>query len=594
MEKDLDEVDIEPVVEQEENEGGFTVSKSWSFSRFLGLCERRVSLDYEEGRVYTGTYVDPVFFALSACLIVSYCLYVALLPDLTRSIFYEDYGYLLLLSVTAVVGLLTLFTVSHENLVDIQDYGVIVSWFSNPYPGLAVLGILAAVFSRFAFLFPPVVTGVVVTMILTGSVFKILVDVYIPREKTGFSKLLIIPFQAAFYRLIPFGLLVFIALGPLSLLSGFDVSLSFYSEIEDDIPLFGLASMFSDFTGSFAGSEAMATLYNGIPSLVNNFILFMILLISFEYLSCYRTHRYLRNSRIQGTDSSVISSLSAVAFFFSNLMVLLLGGLAAAILVYDFAGVVLVPSESAVLLSSGFYSNILVMSENYIGGSLIVIEQSMAGLPFLSTRAYTTLYYLVFFTPLILTTALWVRHIVSLYQERRIYTELDSLDTDLASINVVTVDSKAPVVGPVSTGFGSTSILVSQAVVEKLDDDELKAVLRHEEYHIINRDLLANIVASILSVGFGGRNTLLAFYGYPGIEKSADKYAVDKTDKQTVLKANRKMYKLYHDFKTQDAELHGFERLWKPFYEFYFGEFLLGTSHNIYKERIEMISDFEE
>lgn len=590
VEKDLDDVGLDSIVEEEQGEHGFTRFKSWRFARFLGLYERRVSMDYEEGRISTGTYVNSIFFVFSVLLVVSYCLYVTLLPDLTESIFFGDGGYVIFCSVVLVVGCYSLITIS-DDLIDIQDYAMVVSWFSNPYPSLACLGILISIFSRFIFMFPPVVAGVIVSVILAGGVFKILTDVYIPREKTCVSKLLVIPFQAVFYRLIPFSLLVFVALGPLSLVSGFDVSLLFYSELDGDLSLLGLSSMFSDFTGGYVGYEAMATLYHGMPAVVYLFVLFIIALTGIEYLSCYRGHRYLKNSRIRGTDSTVISSASAAVFFLSNLLVILLGCLTVAILAYAFTGLVLVPSESTVLVSSGFYSDLPVQAETFIRGSLVVINQVMEELPFLSTTMYTALYYFVFFVPLIITTSLWARHIVSLYQERSSYTDLDSVNTDLTSINVVTVDSEVPVAGPVSTGLGSSSILVSRTVIENLNDDELEAVLRHEEYHIINRDLLANIAASILSVGFGGRNTLLAFYGYPGIEESADKYAVEKTDKQTMLNANKKMYKMSNSLESEDTEIQGLELLWKPLYQFYFGKFLLGTSHRAYAERSEMISD---
>lgn len=589
VENDLDELDVEPVVEEEQGEHGFTRSKSWSFKRFLGLYEQRLVLDYGEGRVSTGLYINPFLWAVAVLVIVSYCVYVAMLPALTQNIFYESGDLMFLFYVAASVAALG---VNDDGLVDLRDQGVMVSWFTNPYPALALIGILLSVFSRFSFLFSPVVSVGIVAMMLAGGVFKLLVDGYIPREETRVSKLLIIPFQAVFYRLIPFLFLVFISLGPLSLVSGFDVSLSFYSEIGGDTPLVGLASLFSDFTGSVDGSEALATLYSGTPSLVYIFVFAVFCLVVFEHRNCCRMHRYLRDSRIQETDSRVISVVSAVLFLFSNLLVMLLGGLAAAILVYAVTGSVLVPSGFEIVVSTGIYSYVPVEPVNLIRGSLVVIEQSIRGLTFLPMRVYTVLYYSVFFAPLIITSALWVRHIVSLYQERRSYDDLDSVDTDQVSIDMVTVDSQAPVVGPVSTGL-DTSVLVSQGVIEKLDSGELEAVLRHEEYHIINRDLVTNLVASVISLGLGGRNALLAFYGYPGIERSADKYAVEKTDKQTVLSANRKMYELLHSLETSDAELRGFERFWKPFYRFYFGDFLMGISHRAYTERREMIADFE-
>jgi hypothetical protein len=111
---------------------------------------------------------------------------------------------------------------------------------------------------------------------------------------------------------------------------------------------------------------------------------------------------------------------------------------------------------------------------------------------------------------------------------------------------------------------------------------------------MINKDLVTNLVASAISIGLGGKNALLAFYGYPGIERSADKYAAEKTNKQTLVSANKKMYELFHSLETENTGFQGLEKLWKPFYRFYFGDFLLGTSHQEYAERNKMISDFRE
>jgi len=387
--------------------------------------------------------------------------------------------------------------------------------------------------------------------------------------------------------------LAFISLGPLALVSGFDVSTEFYSEISRDIPLFGLGSMFSDFTGSFAGSGAMATLYKGMPSLVYLFVFLVFWSVVFEYQNCKKFLTYLENSRIESAGSR-ISRFSASIFLFASLLVISLSGLVAAILAYSMAELVLLPSESAFLLSTGFYSNIPVQAENIIRGSLVVIEQSLNWLPFLPVRFYSSVYYLIFFTPLVLTSILWLAHISSLYRERRSYDDLNRLDEIDISVEVVKIESEAPVVAPVSTGLGSSAVLVSQAVVDKLNDDELEAILRHEEYHIMNRDLLSNLVASVLSVGFGGRNALLAFYGYPGIEVEADKYAVKKTDKSTVIQAVKKMYELRNSFELREDDPGRFERVWKPFYRFYFGDFLLSTSHKSYSERRKMIAGFEE
>ena len=59
-----------------------------------------------------------------------------------------------------------------------------------------------------------------------------------------------------------------------------------------------------------------------------------------------------------------------------------------------------------------------------------------------------------------------------------------------------------------------------------------------------------------------------------------------------MLNANRKMYKMSNILESEDTEIQGLELSWKPLYQFYFGKFLLGTSHRAYAERSEMISDF--
>ena len=591
VEEDLAEVGMDPEIREEENEYGYTISKSWRFSRLLGLYEQRVSLDYQEGKVFTGSYVSPFLFVDYVLVVVLYCVYLFLLPDLTVSIFHNGIGVLflpMLAVVTAAVG------VSFDSLVDVEDNGLLISWFSSPYPTLAFFAVLAAIFSRFSFLFSPFVSAGIVAVLIAGSVLKILTDVYIPRGQTRFPKLLIIPFQAVFYRLVPFILLLFVSLGPLAFVSGFDVSLEFYSELDRDMPLIGLVSVFSDFTASFAGSEALATLYHGLPTLLYLFISIISLLVFSEYWSCKCIYTRLRNSRISPSGSTVVLTVSAAVFIFSNLFVLLFAGLATVILAYAFTSLVLLPPESTLVVSTSFYSNILVQPENIIRGSLVAVEQGVTGFPILSARVYTFVYYLLFLTPLVVTGGLWISHMYSLYQQKQSYSAFEPANIDSVSPDVVTVDSDFPVLSPVSTGLASTSILVSSRIIEELEEEELEAVLMHEEYHVKNRDLLFNLVASVFSLGFGGRNALLAFYGYPGIEGDADQYAVEKTSKETLLSANQEMYKLLNSFEIEDEDLALTEKPWDPFYRFYFGDFLLGTSNKSYLEREMSIADMEE
>lgn len=71
-------------------------------------------------------------------------------------------------------------------------------------------------------------------------------------------------------------------------------------------------------------------------------------------------------------------------------------------------------------------------------------------------------------------------------------------------------------------------IIINQSMVKLLDDRQLDALLAHEIYHLQNRDWAANLLAGIFSLLFFGRNTLLVFWGYPSVEREADKYAADR------------------------------------------------------------------
>jgi len=87
-------------------------------------------------------------------------------------------------------------------------------------------------------------------------------------------------------------------------------------------------------------------------------------------------------------------------------------------------------------------------------------------------------------------------------------------------------DERGILVRPMSFFFGfKRYILISESVDDRLNEDELSAVLAHEVYHIENRDLQIGKVSKLLSFCFGGKNALLAFYDYPKIEQEADDYA---------------------------------------------------------------------
>jgi hypothetical protein len=85
-------------------------------------------------------------------------------------------------------------------------------------------------------------------------------------------------------------------------------------------------------------------------------------------------------------------------------------------------------------------------------------------------------------------------------------------------------------------------VCITQRVATELDPEHLAAAIRHEEYHLDNRD--HPVVAALLSLGVGGQNALLAFYDYPRLEREADRHAAATRGYTTTLRAIHRLYDL--------------------------------------------------
>lgn len=162
----------------------------------------------------------------------------------------------------------------------------------------------------------------------------------------------------------------------------------------------------------------------------------------------------------------------------------------------------------------------------------------------------------------VLFVVLWVAHIgqhivstccLAIHGDRQSYT-LPSVETtvELLVLPAPGENTSAsslpcnrltqPLVRPVSVGVGLWErIVIRQDVLDTLPPAALDAVVLHEYYHLQNRDLQVNALATVLTILAGGRNALLAFYDYPAVERAADQFAARHVGTDAVITAIRLM-----------------------------------------------------
>ena len=583
----------DPVSREETNEDGYTEVKNLNFKRYWGLYSESIELDYVAGRVTVTTSAHLILWIFSVLAVIWACLYILFTPNLfEKFIVFGDYN----LIPVVLIGGFSVFplNVVFEPAFDMSGRGKLLSWFSNPYPAVAVFGLLFILFYRLSLLFSTWVSIAIGGLLISGAVLALLSAWYIPSSSSdSVSKLWIIPCRAVYYRVLPFIGLIFIALGPVSLISGYDVSpviVRNLGRVRDPV---GMASIISEVTAGMEGSNMVATLYFLLsPLLVATVVL--VLFLTLSELSNSGTLRYrLLYSEVTPIKSRFVQIVSAFMYLISNIVVIFLSAFSGVILVYAVTDQVLLPSQSVDLLVPEVFSRFETYPELIVRGSLIAVENGFRSYPGLSPRAYALLFYCLFFLPLVLIVGAWIWHLLSMYRRKRIIDNLELLDQDLIDSEVLLMPGNEVDARHVSRRFGiSTSILVTQGMVDALDDAELEAVLRHEEYHMKNRDTVTNIIATVLSLGFGGRNSLLAFYGYPGIEEEADRYAVEKTSQEDLGGAIEKAMEKSLAQRSEEGNLD--TSLLQGFYQFYFGEYLFSTAHRGYRDRQDVVYNFED
>jgi hypothetical protein len=253
-----------------------------------------------------------------------------------------------------------------------------------------------------------------------------------------------------------------------------------------------------------------------------------------------------------------------------------------------------------------------------------LLDSGFRDWPLLDSRTYSVGFYLLIFWPLLFISLTWVlTNILTLISRVRLLVENVELpyDSDVVpqhvGVRVAERHDELPFARPVTFPFFRDWIVISRSLLEKLDRSELDAVLAHEVYHIHNRDPVVNTLSSVVSIGFGGMNTLLAFYDYPQIERDADDYASRRVGTEPLVRAIDKIETLHRraDGRAPPWGQPGFVETdsfeWSADttipnyalsllvecavapYDLLFGRAVLDTAHLSPRERIERLRDSE-
>jgi Zn-dependent protease with chaperone function len=230
--------------------------------------------------------------------------------------------------------------------------------------------------------------------------------------------------------------------------------------------------------------------------------------------------------------------------------------------------------------------------------------------PLFSPQEYLVAFYALLFSPALFLLGMWVYGTGGqIYSSIRTFTEIrdaEQLDSQVVpgNVDVAAVDrGTLPNAHAGSLFFGwKKYIVVTRSLIDTVSEQELNAVLAHEAYHIQNRDWLANLLASMFSVLFGGQSSLQIFYDYPRVELEADEYAAEMVGAEPLRSAlerlELKTLKMSKGSNPSEDRPTGVRRwvldIWTYLtapYLLFFSSVVLDMSHRSPSERRELIAE---
>ncbi len=196
----------------------------------------------------------------------------------------------------------------------------------------------------------------------------------------------------------------------------------------------------------------------------------------------------------------------------------------------------------------------------------------------------------------------WARLATRLWMYERATTTNHTLDTSSFDAEVRLLESDAVTVGAASNGL-QDYIVVTSGLIDVLEPDELETVLAHEERHIKRGDATIGFVVALLSpLLLVGKNVFYSLFDFREREFAADRYAVERTDLETLERTLRKLrgHELQQrmdsranvlpsmvSIESTDRVENTFERLFGYFY----GSFALTDIHPDVQERINQFQE---
>lgn len=620
--------------EPERNQGSLV----WSKSTRLDFHQHKIVYNSDNREIKVDIRSSVLLYLFAAGLPLLFARYVLSSTDT------GDGLYLVLLFVFYTGACYLLFTPSQ--LSSLREIGRLSKQQTNPYVFLTIgVGILL-LWYQFRNLYPNSLVNrflILITIIFLAYAFSY--DLIPGLSVDPGARILAIPVTALSWLLLPPVLFVVFAFQPGRL---YLLGQLYQRNLEKLTPTRANLSIISDITGgTTVGSIdlliARASVYVVQVTLV--VIGLMLALIMFQARRQLNSFNSIKATPFR---SPVTRLLALAGFIASHIGILVTAIPAFAVIFYGLFGTF--PISGADLIytqaftaqpleleintvhyfnnSTGTEDIIIRDSEQIQPKELVVASYQVLDLafrhsPYIPARAGSVLFFTSMFIPQFLMSSFWLTNLAGslrtkmtlLWEGEQIERNTGVVPDDITVLVIDDSDQPSTVAHPISIFFGwKNYIVISESVRDTLSESELDAVLAHEVYHIQNHDLRMNAVASILSLGFGGRNALLAFYDYPKIEGEADAFARKKVGLEPTIVAIDKMdilakrtsgrdlpssspgfvdkYDVIEPRKNLLARLHQFvEKYTEAPRELLFGRIILQTAHADAETRIRRVRE---
>ena len=399
----------------------------------------------------------------------------------------------------------------------------------------------------------------------------------------------------------------------------------------------GKGSVLSDYTGGAVRANPSqapdpTVVQEFFYGLLGDLMLILLVVMAIQFYGWLRVSKQLRNElvrrRLSSFDSNFERYGALVAIAVLNVVILGIAVVALSVLAYGATGEIYAPARALAPTIQVLQMELRVPLDQFLEGIYRVLDYNLRGIPLVVPRTASLVVLGIFLWPFLFIIAGTVCEIlarpyrtVAALRGSTPLTESEGqslLSSDI-QIRSMPLDGE-PDARPLVVLFGLRNyVVVSEVVVEELTDRQLEAVLRHEEYHIRERD--PGLVTEGLSFLFGGKNATLAFYDYRQSERKADRYAKRKTSATAIRRALDEMYRLKSEARRQADRVpsrhpgivsfesltadgvteHGTEfrarvmttistYLRAP-YDLYFGSVLVETAHADSERRLEYLSE---